>query len=85
MPIQFAGSLFASVVVCWILCWIAVAFGPKSMGACSMMTATLPFLFLFVCLGGYVALNDSHDGSGAAYYLGAKQLPTKTGENYDPF
>jgi hypothetical protein len=61
--------------------FLATIKGPKSLGICSVVTATLPFIFLFACMGGFMALNanptgmatDDEDfiaGDGLNYYWG---------------
>ena len=63
----------------------AVLKGPKSLGICSTMTATLPFIFLFICMAGFVGLNgnpfgdaevkEEDAGEGISYYWGLEKFP----------
>tara|TARA_B110000305_G_scaffold114888_1_gene129137 strand:- start:94 stop:1566 length:1473 start_codon:yes stop_codon:yes gene_type:complete len=60
------------------------------------MTATLPFIFLFVCMAGFVGLNadpygddakedgDKGSGSGMSYYWGTKSFPLPDETFYKP-
>jgi hypothetical protein len=66
--IRFAGGLYGAVCGTWIICFIAVAFGPKSMGGIAMLTCTLPFIFLFVCMAGFISLNNKVGGKGLSFY-----------------
>ena len=92
LPATFAGGLYGCVCFTWFLIWLAVAFGPKSMGALASMTATIPFVLLIVCLASYMSINDEAKGLGQSYYWGIKKFPqivesadgTILYENYDP-
>lgn len=73
----------------WVFCFIAVAFGPKSMGGTAVLTCTLPFIFLFVCMAGFISLNNKVGGKGLSFYWNQTPFPLSTEDtgvfvNYDP-
>ena len=67
---RFAGGLFICVVIIWGLVFLALFKGPKVISYVTALTATLPFLFLFVLMGYYINLNSSVDGKGMEFYFG---------------
>jgi solute carrier family 6 amino acid/orphan transporter-like 15/16/17/18/20 len=97
---SFAQNLYHCTQVIWFFMFLATIKGPKSLGICSVVTATLPFIFLFACMGGFMALNanptgmatDDADfiaGDGLNYYWGYKEFPLPPGADgkatsYDP-
>lgn len=82
---RFSGTLFTACVITWLIILVAVLRGPKSLGICSTLTATLPFIFLFVCMAGFVGLNgnplgkaelkEGDGGKGMSYYWGYEKFP----------
>ena len=86
--IRFSGGLFGAVCVTWILCFFAVAFGPKSMAGIATVTCTLPFIFLFVCMAGFIGLNNKVGGKGLSYYWNQTPFPQEDANgkfvDYDP-
>lgn len=77
--------MFGGCVITWLIVFLGVLRGPKSLGICGTMTATLPFIFLFVCMAGFVGLNanptgaavvnDDDAGEGMSYYWGYEKFP----------
>jgi len=45
---MFAGSLVALATFTWIICFFAVLGGPKSIGYITLISATLPFIFIII-------------------------------------
>jgi len=87
--VRFSGGLFAAVCVTWVICFFAVAFGPKSLGGTAMLTCTLPFIFLFVCMAGFINLNNKVGGKGLSFYWNFTPFPLSTEDvgiflDYDP-
>ena len=55
----FNFPLFIGVLVTWLLCFVSILRGVKSITAISAVLVPLSFIFLFVCMGYYISLNDS--------------------------
>ena len=72
---RFNGPLFIGVLVTWLLCFLGIIKGVKSIQIISALMVPLSFIFLFVSLGYYITLNDSTQGRGAQFYLGGEMLP----------
>lgn len=49
----FAGKLFSFTVLTWVICYFCVLMGPKSIGIVTLMTATLPIIFICITDAGY--------------------------------
>ena len=80
----FNVELFIAVAVTWVICFLCVVGGPKSIGYVTSVTVLAPFILLFVLLGKFVSLNNEHDGKGFHYYLGGESIIRKDGTLYDP-
>jgi len=81
---KFNVELFVAVAVTWVICFLCVVGGPKSIGYVTSVTVILPFILLFVLLGKFVSLNNENGGKGFQYYLGGESIIGKDGTLYDP-
>lgn len=78
---RFNGSLYAGVIVTWILSFIFIVKGIKSIRIGSAILVPLSFIALFILTGHYVNMNNSVDGKGISFYMGNESLPFPQPEN----
>ena len=71
----FAGDLFAMVAVAWVICFLCISRGPQTIGIVTLLTATVPWVFLFVIMGKFVDENNKINGKGPSFYFGAEKFP----------
>ena len=57
---KFNVELFVAVAVTWVICFLCVVGGPKSIGYVTSVTVILPFILLFVLLGKYFQKLRTH-------------------------
>lgn len=74
-PNKFAGSLYGMVLIAWILCFLFVCRGVKSIQAGAALTATIPFVLVFVLMALYLKINNDLEGSGLGFYFGTERFP----------
>lgn len=70
----FGTQLFVYVCISWVICFLCIMKGAKSINYVVLATSTLPFIFLFMLIGKYVSLNSSEDGKGISFYFGGEDL-----------
>lgn len=73
-PSRFSGGLFIACALTWIICYLCVVKGPRSISGVVMVTATVPFILLFILMGYYIKLNNSVDGKGVEFYFGTERF-----------
>ena len=71
---RFAGGLFVCVLIIWALVFLSLFKGPRAISYITAVTATIPFLFLFVLMGYYINLNSSVEGKGMDFYFGNEKF-----------
>lgn len=71
---KFAGELYFASCIVWVICFLAVIKGAKSIQYVSMITVTVPYIFLFILMGKFISLNSEVDGSGIAFYMGSEKI-----------
>lgn len=72
---RFSGFLFLCVVITWVICFLMVCRGPKSIQYGAAITATLPFILLVVLIIIYMNINNKYEGMGLQFYFGAEKFP----------
>ena len=79
---KFAGELYFATCIVWVLCFLAVIKGAKSIQYVSMVSVTVPYIFLFILMGKFISLNSEVDGSGIAFYMGSEKIkvPEENGD-----
>jgi len=60
----------------WVVCFLAIIKGVRSSSWVVMVTATLPFVFLFILVGYYANLNKRVSGHGFSYMFQKETLRT---------
>lgn len=73
-PSRFSGGLFISVALTWIICFLCVIKGARSISVVALGTATIPFVLLFILMGYFIKLNNSVDGKGIEFYFGTERF-----------
>lgn len=88
---RFAGDLYIATVIVWVICFLSVVKGAKSIQFVSIVTVITPYIFLFVMMGKFIGLNNEVDGNGMAFYMGSEKIKIPVDndtnivfEEYDP-
>jgi SNF family Na+-dependent transporter len=71
---RFAGGLFVCVAISWVLCFLMVSRGVKTIQYPVSVTALLPFLFLVILIIIFLGINNDQEGLGIAYYFNTEQF-----------
>lgn len=69
-PFTFNGPLYAGVVVTWILCFLFIIKGIKSIRIGTAVLVPFSFIALFILMGHYINMNNSVNGNGLSFYMG---------------
>jgi len=80
---RFSSGLFVCVLITWILVFLMIIKGAKSIQFGVLVTATLPFLFLIILIFMYTSINSEVEGFGIQFYMGQEKFPyppTPSGE-----
>lgn len=68
-PIQFALGLWLCVLFAWLITFLSISMGPKSIKYMSVVTTIAPFIMLFVVLSVFVKANNKNEGNGIGLYM----------------
>jgi hypothetical protein len=72
---DFAGVLYISTFVCWLLMLAALAVGPRLIEVSAIISVPLRFVLLLIFVIQFASLNSSVSGDGQAWYLTGKAFP----------
>ena len=88
---KFAGGLYVATVIVWVICFLSVIKGAKSIQFVTAVTATAPFIILFIMMAKFIGLNGDADGKGMSFYMGSEKIKVPVSndtnivfEEYDP-
>lgn len=69
--------------ITWIIVFLGVVMGPKSIQIMTAITVPVKFIMLFICLGLYTEMAAAWKVNGTDYYFGASQWLLADGTPYD--
>lgn len=81
---QIAWGLYVAVVISWIICFLCIIKGPVSIQYVTLITEKVPYIFLFILMSKFIAIDKSVEGQGIDFMWGKAPFPDPNGVPYDP-
>ena len=78
---RFNEPLYGFVIITWIICFLCIIRGVKSIQITNLILVPISFGALVALMCYYITLNDNNDGNGMGYYLGGLSLPNAYNES----